>query len=52
MKGANSYFPAGTFKVAYKRGRKNLKELLAPSKVAFRDINVGGQGKRQYRGKC
>ena len=40
--------------VAYKRGHKNLKELLAPSKIALRVINVGGggRGKRQYRAKC
>ena len=29
-------FPKGTFRVAYKRGHKNLKELIAPSKVSFR----------------
>ena len=25
-------FPRGTFRVAYKRGHKNLKELVAPAK--------------------
>ena len=39
-------FPSGMFMVAYKRGHKNLKEPLAPSKIAFRVINVGGQEKR------
>ena len=45
-------FPKGTFRVAYKRGHKNLKELIAPSKISFRDSKEGIQGKRQYIGKC
>ena len=28
-------FPRGTFRVAYKRGHKNLKELIAPARVAL-----------------
>ena len=42
-------FPRGTFRVAYKRGHKNLKELLSSSKIAFRDINVGVRGKATQR---
>ena len=38
-------FPRQTFRVAYKRGHKNLKELLAPSKLVLRDTHAGGQGK-------
>ena len=45
-------FPKGTFRVAYRRGHKNLKELIAPSKISFRDSKEGIQGKRQYIGKC
>ena len=45
-------FPKDTFRVAYKRGHKNLKELIAPSKISFRDSKEGIQGKRQYIGKC
>ena len=45
-------FPKGTFRVAYKRGHKNLKELIAPSKISLRDSKEGIQGKRQYIGKC
>ena len=26
-------FPRGTFRVAYRRGHKNLKELIAPARV-------------------
>ena len=45
-------FPKGTFRVAYKRGHNNLKELIAPSKISFRDSKEGIQWKRQYIGKC
>ena len=45
-------FPKGTFRVAYKRGYKNLKELIAPSKISFRDSKEGSQEKRQYVGIC
>ena len=44
--------PKGTFRVAYKRGHKNLKELIAPSKTSFRHNKEGSQGKRQYISKC
>ena len=30
-------FPKGSFRVSYKRGHKNLKELIAPSKLALLD---------------
>ena len=28
-------FPKGSFRVSYRRGHKNLKELLAPSKITL-----------------
>ena len=45
-------FPKGTFRVAYKRGHKNLKKLIEPSKTFVRNSEEGSQGKRQYIGKC
>ena len=30
-------FPKGSFNVSYRRGHKNLKELIAPSKIALPD---------------
>ena len=46
-------FPKGSFRVSYKRGHKNLKELIAPSKIALPDDREErGNSKRQYQGKC
>ena len=46
-------FPKGSFRVSYKRGHKNLKELIAPSKIALPDdCEERGNSKRQYQGKC
>ena len=44
------------FKIFWKeaiRGHKNLKELIAPSKIALPDhCEERGNSKRQYQGKC
>ena len=46
-------FSKGSFRVSYKRGHKNLKELIAPSKIALPDdCEERGNSKRQYQGKC
>ena len=44
-------FPRGTFRVAYKRGHKNLKELIAPSRVNT-GMSVGSNYDRDTQGKC
>ena len=44
-------FPRGTFRVAYKRGRKNLKELIAPARVNT-GTSVGPNYDRDTQGKC
>ena len=42
-------FPKGSFRVPYKRGYKNLKKLIAPSKTALPyDCEERGNSKRQY----
>ena len=46
-------FHRGSLRVSYRRGHKNLKELLAPSKIALSEL--GGEretARRQYQGKC
>ena len=46
-------FLKGSFRVSYKRGHKNLKELIAPFKIALPDdCEERGNSKRQYKGKC
>ena len=46
-------FPKGSFRVSYKRGHKNLKELIAPSEIALPDdCEERGNSMRQYQGKC
>ena len=46
-------FPKGSFRVSYRRGHKNLKELIAPCKIALPDdCEERGNSKRQYQGKC
>ena len=46
-------FPKGSFRVSYKRSHKNLKELIAPSKIALSDdCEERGNSKKQYQGKC
>ena len=43
----------GSFRVQYRRGHKNLKELIAPSKIALLDdCEERGNSKRQYQRKC
>ena len=47
------FFRKGSFKVSYKRGHKNLKELLAPSKVVFENMDAVSNSKRHGKcGKC
>ena len=44
-------FSEGPFRVVYKGGHKNLKELLAPSKI--NDIDQQAKAKRvQWEGRC
>ena len=46
-------FPRGSFRVSYRRGHKNLKELLVPSRIALSE--QGGEretARRQYQGNC
>ena len=43
-------FPRGTFRVAYKRGHKNLKELIAPARVNT-GMSVGSNYDRDTQGK-
>ena len=48
-----SLFPSGSFRVSYRRGHKNLKELSVPSKIALSEER--GEritARRQYQGKC
>ena len=45
MKSANSYFPVEHLGLLTKKGIRILQELLALSKIAFRDINVEVRGK-------
>ena len=49
--GAKNYFQKGR-SVSYKRGHKNLKEFLAPSKVVFENMDAVSNSKRQHHGKC
>ena len=43
-KECRNLFPRGSFRVSYRRGHKNLKELLAPSKIALSEEG-GERGK-------
>ena len=46
-------FPKGSFRVSYRRGYKNLKEWIAPSKITLPDdCEETGSSRRQYHGKC
>ena len=46
-------FLKNPFRVSYRRGHKNLKELIAPSKIALPDhFEERENSKRQYQGKC
>ena len=46
-------FPKGSFGVAFKKGHKNLKEIIAPSKSMF-SITEGPCGKNKLgkKGSC
>ena len=35
MKNVGRYAPKGSFKVAYKKGHRNLKEIIAPLRSVF-----------------
>ena len=37
----NKLFPKGSFRMAYKRGHKNLKEILAPSTISTPEGELG-----------
>ena len=40
----------GDVKGSIQKSHKNLKELIAPSKISFRDSEERSQGERQYIG--
>ena len=42
----------GSFRVSYKRGHKNLKEFLTPSKVVLENTDALRHSKRQHHGEC
>ena len=45
----NKLFPKGSFRMAYKRGHKNLKEILAPSTISTPE---GELGRNSKTGQC
>ena len=52
-------FPKGSFRVAYKKGHKNLKEIIAPSRSVFAGTEgpvgrnrSGREGSCKKCGKC
>ena len=47
-----NYFQKGRLGFTYKRGHTNLKEFLAPSKVAFENTDELRHSKRQHHGEC
>ena len=49
--GCKNVFPEGSFRVVYRRGHKNLQELLSPSRI--NDIGQQAKAKRvQQEGRC
>ena len=50
----NQVFPRGCFRVAYKRTHKNIKEMVAPSKIAIQEDSSNKQNSisRNTQGKC
>ena len=48
----NKLFPKGSFRMAYKRGRKNLKEILAPSTISTLEGELGRNSKSGQCKKC
>ena len=45
-------FPKGSFGMAYKRGHKNLKEILAPSMISTPEGELGRNSKTGQCKKC
>ena len=50
----NQVFPRGCFRVAYKRTHRNIKEMVAPSRIAIQEDNSNKQNStsRNTQGKC
>ena len=50
----NQVFPRGCFRVAYKRTHKNIKEMVAPSRIAIQENSSNKQNStsRNTKGKC
>ena len=48
----NKLFPKGSFRMAYKRGHKNLKEILAPSTISTLEGELGRNSKSGQCKKC
>ena len=48
----NKLFPKGSYRIAYKRGHKNLKEILAPSTISTLEGEPGRNSKSGQYKKC
>ena len=48
----NKLFSKGSFRMAHKRGHKNLKEILAPSTISTLEGELGKNGKSGQCKKC
>ena len=53
-KECNQVFPRGCFRVAYKRTHKNIKEMVAPSRIPIQEDSSNKQNStsRNTQGKC
>ena len=45
-------FPKGSFRMAYKRGHNNLKEIVAPSRILMQDNQLGRNSRVGQHRKC
>ena len=45
-------FPKGSFRMAYKRGHKNLKEIVATSRILIQDNQLGRNSRVGQCRKC
>ena len=45
-------FPKGSFRMAYKRGHKNLKEIVEPSRILIQDNQLGRNSRVGQCRKC
>ena len=45
-------FPKGCYRMAYKRGHKNLKEIVAPSRILIQDNQLGRNSRVGQCRKC